>query len=94
MCQEIGVLQLHLDAGRDRADDIDRAAAAQQLADERVQCSVAGQVVRKLKTPWHGGTTYLVMSPLELTQLRTELLLCGNPIHWCYFSIGSAAGPR
>ena len=35
------------------------------LADERVQCNAAGQVVLKLKTPWQDGTTHLVMLPLE-----------------------------
>ena len=35
------------------------------LANERVQCNAAGQVVLKLKTPWRDGTTHLVMSPLE-----------------------------
>ena len=35
------------------------------LANERVQCRTAGQVVLKLKTPWRDGTTHLVMSPLE-----------------------------
>ena len=35
------------------------------LANERVQCNAAGQVVLKLKTAWRDGTTNLVMSPLE-----------------------------
>ena len=35
------------------------------LANERAQRNAAGQVVLKLKTPWHDGTTHLVMSPLE-----------------------------
>lgn len=38
------------------------------LANERVQTNVAGQAVRKLKTPWRDGTTRLVMSPLEFLQ--------------------------
>ena len=38
------------------------------LANERVQCNAAGQVVLKLKTPWRDGTTHLVMSPLEFMQ--------------------------
>ena len=36
------------------------------LANERVQTNAAGQVVLKLKTSWHDGTTHLVMSPLAL----------------------------
>ena len=38
------------------------------LANERVQTNAAGQVARKLKTPWRDGTTHLVMSPLEFMQ--------------------------
>jgi len=35
------------------------------LANERVRCNRAGQVVLKLKTVWHDGTTHLVLSPLQ-----------------------------
>ena len=35
------------------------------LANERVQTNAAGQVVLRLKTAWRGGTTHLVMSPLQ-----------------------------
>jgi hypothetical protein len=35
------------------------------LASERVQCKPAGQGVLKLKTPWHDGSTQLLMSPPE-----------------------------
>ena len=38
------------------------------LANERVQCNAVGQVVLKLKTPWHDRATHLVMSPLEFMQ--------------------------
>ena len=44
------------------------------LAKERVQCNAAGQVVLKLKTPWHDGTTHLVMSPLEFMQRLAALV--------------------
>ena len=44
------------------------------LANERVQCNAAGQVVLKLKTPWHDGTTHLVMSPLEFMQRLAALV--------------------
>ena len=33
------------------------------LANERVPCNAAGQVVLRLKAPWRDGTTHLVMSP-------------------------------
>jgi len=38
------------------------------LANERVQCNAAGQVVLKLRTRWRDGTTHVVMSQLESTQ--------------------------
>ena len=44
------------------------------LASGRVQCNAAGQVVLKLKTPWHDGTTHLVMSPLEFMQRLAALV--------------------
>ena len=50
--------------------DITRPA----LANERVQCNAAGQVVLKLKTAWHDGTTHLVMSPLEFMQRLAALV--------------------
>jgi hypothetical protein len=34
------------------------------LANKRMQCNAAGQVVLKLKTLWRDGTTHPVMSPL------------------------------
>ena len=39
-----------------------------------MQCNAAGQVVLKLKTPWHDGTTHLVMSPLEFMQRLAALV--------------------
>jgi hypothetical protein len=44
------------------------------LANERVQCNVAGQVVLKLKTPRRDGTSHLVMSPLEFMQRLAALV--------------------
>jgi hypothetical protein len=44
------------------------------LANERVQCNAAGQVVLKLKTPRRDGTTHLAMSPLEFMQQLATLL--------------------
>ena len=45
----------------------------QALANERVQCNAAGQVVLKLNTPWRDGTTHIVMSPLEFMQQTAGL---------------------
>jgi len=44
------------------------------LSDERMQLNAAGHVGLKLKTPWHDGTTHLVMSPLEFMQRLTALV--------------------
>ena len=34
-------------------------------------CNAAGEVVLKRKTPWHDGTTNLVISPVEFMQQST-----------------------
>ena len=47
---------------------------ARRRTEERVQCNAAGQVVLKLKTAWHDGTTHIVMSPLELMQRLAALV--------------------
>ena len=39
-----------------------------------MQCNAVAQVVLKLKTPWHDGTTHLVMSPLEFMQRLAALV--------------------
>ena len=44
------------------------------IANERVRCNAAGQVVLTLKTPWRDGTTPLVMSPLEFMQRLAALV--------------------
>ena len=48
------------------------------LANERVQCNAAGQVVLRLKTPWRDGATRRVMSALEFMHFLAPLG------HWCY----------
>jgi len=66
LCADIDGFSLPA-AVRGAADD--RKALAQlcryitrpALANERVQCNAAGQVVLELKTPWRDGTTHLVM---------------------------------
>src|SRR4051794_31555898 len=44
------------------------------IANERLKRNRAGQVVLQLKSPWRGGTTHIVMSPLELTQRLAALV--------------------
>jgi len=41
------------------------------LANERMLCNAAGQVVLKRKTPWRFSTTNLVMSRMEFMQQST-----------------------
>ena len=53
---------------RKSLEELCRYITRPALADERVQCNAAAQMVLKLKTPWHDGTTYLVLSPLEFMQ--------------------------
>ena len=67
------------------------------LANERVQCNAAGQVVLKLKTPWRDGTTHLVMSPLEFMQ-RLAALVPRPRLHLirfgvCITSLREVSGP-
>jgi hypothetical protein len=57
----------------------------QALANERVQCNAAGQVVLKLKTAWREGTTHLAMSPLEFMQRLAALAPrrgASDPVPW------------
>ena len=42
---------------RQALEQLCRYVTRPALANERVQCNAAGQVVLKLKTPWHDGTT-------------------------------------
>jgi hypothetical protein len=44
------------------------------LANERVRCNRAGQVLLKLKTVWRDGTTHLVLSPLQFMQRFAALV--------------------
>ncbi len=59
---------------RNRLERLRRTITRPALANERVQCNAAGQVVLKLKTPWRDGTTHLVMSPLTFMQRLAGLV--------------------
>ena len=79
LCADINGFSLHA-AVRCAADDrqaleqLCRTITRSALANERVQCNAAGQVVLKLKTAWRDGTTHLVMSPLEFMQRLAALV--------------------
>lgn len=78
-CADTDGFSLHV-AVRCAADDrraleqLCRYITRPSLANERVQCNAAGQVVMKLKASWRDGTTHLVMSPLEFTQRLAALV--------------------
>ena len=59
---------------RQRLEQLCRYITRPALANERVQCNGAGQVVLKLKTAWRDGTTHIVMSPLEFMQRLAALV--------------------
>ena len=44
------------------------------IANERLTLNRAGDVVLQLKSPYHDGTTHVVMSPLELMQRLATLV--------------------
>jgi hypothetical protein len=48
-----------------------------------VQRNDAGQVQRRLKTPWRGGTTHIVISPLDFMSAWR---------HWCRGCLPAANG--
>ena len=47
---------------------------APPIANERLTLNRAGDVVLQLKSPYHDGTTHVVMSPLELMQRLAALV--------------------
>ena len=59
---------------RQRLEQLRRYITRSALANERVQCNSAGEVVLKLKAAWHDGTTHIVMSPLEFKQRLAALV--------------------
>ena len=59
---------------RRRLEQLCRSIIRPALSDKRVQINSAGQVVLKLKTLWRGGTTHLVMRPLEFMQRLAALV--------------------
>ena len=79
LCAEVQGFSLHAavrcDAHeRKRLEQLCRYITRPALANERVQCNGAGQVVLKLKTAWRDGTTHIVMSPLEFMQRLAALV--------------------
>ena len=79
LCADVDGFSLHA-AVRSGADDrqaleqLCRHITRPAVANERVQTNAAGQMVLRLKTPWRGATTHLVMSPLEFMQRLAALV--------------------
>ena len=94
LCADISGFSLHAAVrcganDRQGLEQLCRYITRPALANERVQCNAAGQVVLKLKTPWRDGNTHLVMLRLEPMPRRVDLPLCGRQIHCSYVSRGS-----
>ena len=75
---------------RQALEQLCRCITRPTLANQRVQCNVAGQVVLKLRTAWHDGTTHIVMSPLEFMQCLAALVLRPR-LHLIRFHGGAGA---
>jgi hypothetical protein len=54
---------------RKRPEQLCRYITRPALSDEQVQINAGGHVQLELNTPWRDGTTPLVSSPIEFTQL-------------------------
>jgi hypothetical protein len=59
---------------RKRLERLCRYITRPAIANERLKCDGAGNVVLQLKSPWRDGTTHLRMSPLEFMQRLSALV--------------------
>ena len=78
LCADINGFSVHASVRCDPEDrkgleQLCRTVTRPALANERVQCNAAGQVVLKLKTPWRDGTTHQGTPPLEFMQRLAAL---------------------
>jgi hypothetical protein len=79
LCADIAGFGLHAAVrveahDRTRFEQLCRCSTRPALTDERMQRTAAGQVELKLRTPWRGGTTHLISSPLEFMQRLAALV--------------------
>ena len=51
---------------RQQLERLCRTITRPAIANERLKCNRAGQVVLQLKSPYRDGTTHIVMSPLTV----------------------------
>jgi hypothetical protein len=59
---------------RHKLEHLCRSITRPALANERLTRNRAGDVVLQLKSPYHDGTTHIVMSPLEFMQRLAALV--------------------
>ncbi|MGH8652492.1 MAG: transposase [Gammaproteobacteria bacterium] len=59
---------------RHKLEHLCRYIARPAIANERLTLNRAGEVVLQLKSPYHDGTTYIVMEPLEFMQRLAALV--------------------
>jgi hypothetical protein len=59
---------------RGRLEDLLRYCARPPISDERLALDSEGQVMLRLKTPWHDGTTSVVFEPLDFVSKLAALV--------------------
>ncbi|MCA1853530.1 MAG: transposase [Beggiatoa sp.] len=78
-CADAQGFSLHAEVGcaaheRKKLEHLCRYITRPAIANERLTRNRAGDVVLQLKSPYHDGTTHIVMSPLELMQRLAALV--------------------
>jgi len=78
---------------RKKLEHLCRYITRPAIANERLTRNRAGDVVLQLKSPYHDGTTHIVMSPLELMQ-RLAALVPRPRLHLIRFYMDAFLMPR
>ncbi len=91
---------------RHKLEQLCRYITRPAIANERLSVNPTGQVVLTLKTPYHDGTTQLVMEPLEFMQrlapplfpvrvyISSGSMACLHPTPSCVPPLSQAPPPR
>jgi Putative transposase len=67
---------------RQKLEHLCRYITRPALANGRLTCNPAGQVVLRLKTAYRNGTTHIVLSPLEFMQRLAAPAPASDPLSW------------
>jgi Putative transposase len=59
---------------RQRLEDLLRYCARPAISGERLSLDASGQVILRLKTPWHDGSTHVVYEPLDFISKLAALI--------------------